>query len=115
MKKRTDGVRQDIMTYLVQNETVAEKFRSENKRCWQTGEYIYKYSFYPYHHNSKAKYYECGEKMFDDMLKAIDEAEKYIFLEYFIIDEGIMYNDFEELIKPLQEEQERKLEKENID
>ena len=93
MKKRTDSVRQDIMTYLVQNDTVAEKFRSENKRCWQTGEYIYKYSFYPYHHNSKAKYYECGEKMFDDMLKAIERAEKYIFLEYFIIDEGIMWSE----------------------
>ena len=41
---------------------------------------------------SESKYYPLGELMYKDMLLDIERAEKYIFLEYFIIDEGVMWD-----------------------
>ena len=40
---------------------------------------------------SSSKYYPDGECMFSDMLSDISSAEKFIFLEYFIIENGYMW------------------------
>ncbi len=39
---------------------------------------------------SAVQYYPSGEAAFPDMLREIEKAEKFIFLEYFILDEGEM-------------------------
>ena len=43
--------------------------------------------------NTCARYYTDGKDMFSDMLKDIEGAERYIFLEYFIIDRGVMWDE----------------------
>ena len=45
------------------------------------------------------KYYPSGEEMYADMLAAIDAAERYVFLEYFIVDEGRMWGGIYERLK----------------
>ena len=42
-------------------------------------------SFYPYK-NCGVKYFSCGEAFFPDLLASIRSAQKYIFMEYFIIE-----------------------------
>ena len=44
-------------------------------------------------YRGRAKYYSSGEEMFSDMLRELACAESYIFLEYFIIDEGYMWDN----------------------
>ena len=46
---------------------------------------------YPAFHSGEIEYFECGEKMFPEMLKALESAEKYILVEYFIIAHGKMW------------------------
>ena len=48
--------------------------------------------------NSSSKYYPDGESMFQDMLTDILNAEKFIFLEYFIIEEGFMWTSIHEAL-----------------
>ena len=48
---------------------------------------------------TESKYYPLGELMFQDMLSDIESAEKYIFLEYFIIEEGVMWESIYERLK----------------
>ncbi len=36
------------------------------------------------------KYYALGEKMFDDIINDLEHAERYIFLEFFILSKGYM-------------------------
>ena len=38
--------------------------------------------------NTKIKYYSLGEEMHEDILKELQKSEKFIFLEFFIIEEG---------------------------
>ncbi|MBQ8444370.1 MAG: PLDc N-terminal domain-containing protein [Clostridia bacterium] len=42
--------------------------------------------------NSKLEYYDVGEKMHNAMLESLKKAQKFIFLEYFIVQEGIFWN-----------------------
>ena len=47
--------------------------------------------YYPYRYN-KLRYYRFGEDMFPDFLKDLERAKEFIFLEYFIIKEGYMWD-----------------------
>ena len=39
---------------------------------------------------SGAKYFPTGEETFEEMIAQLERAEKFIFLEFFIIQEGYM-------------------------
>ena len=49
--------------------------------------------------NTESVYYGTGEEMFRDMLRDIEGAERYVFLEYFIIGEGSMWNEIHTLLR----------------
>ncbi len=49
--------------------------------------------------NTYAEYYPLGEDKFRSLLKELEKAEKYIFLEYFIIKPGKMWNSILEVLK----------------
>ena len=53
--------------------------------------YLGRMGSHPAYRNSGAVYYPIGEEAFDAMLEALESAEDYIFLEYFIVDEGYMW------------------------
>lgn len=61
-------------------------------RLMQTFSYVKGISGYPCYGNSDVKYYSVGEDMFKDILRETEKAEHYIFLEYFIINEGEMWD-----------------------
>ena len=54
--------------------------------------YLEQQSGFPVYKNSDAIYFPSGEECFEVMLEDLKKAERYIFLEYFIIEEGIMWN-----------------------
>lgn len=49
-------------------------------------------------YRGRAKYYSLGEELFSAMLTELLCAERYIFLEYFIIDEGYMWDKLLEVL-----------------
>ncbi len=49
--------------------------------------------------NTDVKYYSMGEPCWHDMLDELEKAEKYIFLEYFIIERGEMWDSILEILK----------------
>ena len=49
--------------------------------------------------NTESEYFPTGEGMFQAMLEDICEAEKFVFLEYFIISEGQMWDGLFSLLK----------------
>ncbi|MFV0503722.1 MAG: cardiolipin synthase [Lachnospirales bacterium] len=54
---------------------------------------------YPTYKNTEVKYFPVGEKYFDALKKELKKSEKFIFLEYFIISDGIMFNELMEILK----------------
>lgn len=61
--------------------------------------YLKNYGGFPYFKDSKTKYLTPGEEKLEYMLRELEKAENYIFLEYFIIQEGIMWNSILEVLK----------------
>ena len=49
--------------------------------------------------NSKFEYYSVGEQMHEAILAEINKAEKFVFLEYFIIEDGEFWNSILNILK----------------
>lgn len=54
---------------------------------------------FPIFKNTSVKFYPLGEYKFMDMLEELKKAEKFIFLEYFIIGEGLMWGSILKILK----------------
>lgn len=61
--------------------------------------YIKNTCFSGLYNNSKTKYFKCGEQFFESYLEDLKNAKKYIFIEYFIFDNGIMLETIENILK----------------
>lgn len=54
-------------------------------------EYIVNNAHFPIYANDNVKYFELGDNGFPCMIEELLNAKKFIFLEYFIIEDGIMW------------------------
>lgn len=54
---------------------------------------------FPLLKNGKTKYYSLGEYMWKDMLCDLKKAKKYIYIEYFIIDNGKFWGSIVDILK----------------
>lgn len=53
----------------------------------------------PVYGNTKTAYYSLGDDCFPDMLAAMEAAQKFIFLEYFIIEQGQFWDAILEVLE----------------
>lgn len=61
--------------------------------------YITNFAGYPPYTDETSQYLPIGEQKFEMLLEALKKAENYIFMEYFIIEEGVMWNRILEILK----------------
>lgn len=53
----------------------------------------------PAYKNTKVDYFSLGEDFHKSLLNDLKNAKKYIFMEYFIIEEGIMWDSIHDILK----------------
>ena len=83
---------------LPENTEVYKKLKSDDKGFYNLSRYLKNYSGFSLYENAKVTYFSSGEAKLEDMLKELKKAEKFIFLEYFIIKEGFMWNQILEIL-----------------
>lgn len=52
--------------------------------------YLYNSGNFTAYSNSKSTYYPSGAKLFDEIIEQMEKAEKFVFLEFFIIADGVL-------------------------
>ena len=60
--------------------------------------YLRRTSFTRGHLKNEVRYFPTGEEFYADLLKELEKAEKFIFMEYFIIDYGKMWNGIYDIL-----------------
>ena len=92
MRKKLQPSIDESCSYLVYDRTIQEELYQKDVRAAGQVYYLEKQSGFPAGRGSGASYYPRGEECFEAMLEDLERAEHFIFLEYFIIEEGIMWN-----------------------
>lgn len=97
----------DTRNFSRQEDRVIKKLREKNAGIANLSKYMNQYGPYPTYDNSAVEYFPIGEDMFEAMIEQLQKAEKFIFLEFFIIKEGYMWG---RVLKILQEKAEQGVE-----
>ncbi len=74
------------------------EFFVENPNILRQSEYIRRVAYSPAYEGTEVEYYHLGEEKWQAMLRELKTAEKFIFMEYFIIEQGKMWNEIEKIL-----------------
>jgi len=91
-KKKMQSINDETKELLIPNKSILKEIKSKNKTAANQSRYIQNHAQYPPYSNTSAKYFRNGEEKFKKLLEELKEAKEYIFLEYFIIEEGEMWD-----------------------
>ena len=97
--KEMSPINEKMKHHLHQNSTIVSRLEQHSKRAANQSRYIKDYALCPIYENSTTEYLTPGEVKFERLLEEIKKAKHYIFLEYFIIEEGVMWDTLLEALR----------------
>ncbi len=92
LRKRMNRFNEEEHLLLPQNEELVQNLCDDVRTVEKQARYLYRFGGYPVYTNTLTTYFPSGEAKFDILLRELEKAERFIFLEYFIIQEGKMWN-----------------------
>lgn len=92
LRKRDHKSQMDVQSIIWQNQQLMDELKDENPIAFKQANYIWQNADYPLYGNTETTFFPLGEDKFEAMIIELKKAKKFIFLEYFIIAEGIMWN-----------------------
>ena len=78
--------------YLQQDEQTFLEVKEKDIQISNLAYYVGKKGGYPIYKNSSVTYFPIGEKKFEELINQLRQAKHFIFMEYFIVEEGYMWN-----------------------
>lgn len=84
---------------LIQSEETLKKSEIVNSATDDLCRYMNQSGCFPLWENTEVTYFPLGEDKFAAMLEELKKAEKFIFLEYFIIEEGLMWGSILKILE----------------
>lgn len=99
LSSKLNRVYHDTNCLMPQNLDILEDMEKEDVDCARISKYIKDFAPFPVYKNTATKYYPVGDECFPDMIEALKNAKHFIFIEYFIIDKGIMWDSILDILK----------------
>lgn len=103
-QRKNRKINKYLNKYIQKDNKLLMKIKSEDLISYKHIMTINSVSNFPVYNNTNTRFYNSIDEKFNDMLDNIKKANKYIFIEYFVISSGVM---LDKLTKALIEAQER--------
>jgi len=82
---------------LIKNPAVYQNFGETHPERKRLGGYLGRMGF-PLYQGTNCKYYPLGDEQFPAMLEDIRNAKRFVFLEYFILSDGRLWQEFRKVL-----------------
>ncbi len=99
MRRRLDAECSRTEKELVQEEAVLDKLGEMDGRVRGSAYYLAETGGYPVWDHTLATYYKIGEEYYASLLAELKKAEHFIFMEFFIVGEGKMWDSILEVLE----------------
>lgn len=97
--KRLFTIHEKTQVYVTPTEEQTQRLKDQYPDFYGIDRYLNKSSYLSGHFDSKVTYFKCGEEFFPDLISQLEQAEKFIFMEYFILAEGKIWDSIHEILK----------------
>lgn len=98
LKRRLDP-QETLHRHDLKQEEDLSAMRSGYKRLYNTVSYVAEKGPYPAWEHTSANYYDVADDMFEDIIKDLENADHFIFMEYFIISKGWLWDRIFKILK----------------
>ena len=99
LRKRLLELEDQLRGWLPQSQKAVEQLKALEPGAASLAKYLYgRGGGFPVYQNTAMTYFPGGEAKFEELLRQLERAEEYIFVEYFIIDEGLMWGKILEVL-----------------
>ena len=87
-----------LWTYLVPRLEFAESLKDEDSFFAETAKYMETTIGFPAYRCDDATFFGCGEDFIETYFKELQKAERFIFMEYYIVAEGALFDRWLEIL-----------------
>lgn len=87
------------LSLLKQDDDILQKLREGNRDIAVQAQYLISRSGYPIYGNTDVEFMPSGEAYFLRLTEELKRAERFIFLEFFIISSGVMWEGILDILK----------------
>ncbi|MBQ9662106.1 MAG: cardiolipin synthase [Oscillospiraceae bacterium] len=91
VKKRSAELINQTKHSIAQDTETIEGLKGDPYASDDLHKYLCRSGCFPIYRGTQARYFPLGENVLEAMLPELEKAEKFIFLEFFIIEEGYMW------------------------
>ena len=99
MRLKLEAEQKRMEGELAQDVSVLNHIKQLDARMAGQFSYMSRTCGYPVYEHTQARYYQAGEELFTELLEELKKAEHFIFMEYFIVEEGRMWNSILEVLE----------------
>lgn len=98
LRKIMEDIFEKTGRYIKADDGVYNKVKKESLTAYKQANYLLNTSSYPLYENDDIEYLSLGEFYYERMLDDIKRAKRYIFIEYFIVSKGKMWDELLEVL-----------------
>lgn len=92
MGKRLATLKIETDPYMMQDMDVVDALRASKPANANLAYYLAHHMGFPTYRNTEVTYFPLGEDKFEALVPELKKARKYIFMEYFIVEKGYMWD-----------------------
>ena len=92
------GMVKECAPLMPRQQALMERLKEEEPEFLPLARYLSAANGYPVYDNTDVVYFSRGEDKYASMLQELEKAEKFIFMEYFIVEEGEMWDSVVEIL-----------------
>ena len=98
VKKRLEDILASSKDLLPQKEETFAELERQSPGEAALARYLQRSGGFPVFTDTQTTFFPLGEDKFREMLRQLKKAERFIFLEYFIVEEGLMWGEILEIL-----------------
>ncbi|MDL2253644.1 cardiolipin synthase [Ruminococcaceae bacterium OttesenSCG-928-I18] len=91
-RRAMDEIEQNVQAVLPLNQEVLSALRQDDRILYSSAKYLTDFAMSPVYPADGIEYYPLGQDFFPPFLEALRNAKKYIYMQYYIMEEGVMLN-----------------------
>lgn len=99
LKRRLESLSAIAKDRMPQSKESKKRLESENAQMSRLAQYLEDCDNSPVYESTSAVFYPLGDDQLPDMLRELQKAERFIFMEYFIVEEGYLWEAVLDILK----------------
>ena len=98
-QKRKTGMYRDSLAKYSHEDSSMSLLKTVDSRAYSQARYIFNCGQTSPYTNTEVEYFKLGEDAWPKMIEALKNAQHFIFLEYFIIEDGVFWGQILDILK----------------